>query len=113
MTLKEIREYLGITQKEFAEKLKLSQGQVSSIERGIRNMTDRLYTQISLVFGLSEEWLKTGTGQPYSEKDLKDSFLNELVKTYDNMTVKEQVAFREFLYAFGILKKDDTSSKVM
>lgn len=34
MDLKSIRKFLGLTQKEFAEKMKLSQSQVSAIEQG-------------------------------------------------------------------------------
>lgn len=111
MDLKELRKFLGLTQKEFAQKLRLSQGQISAIEQGQRTITDRLIMQIALCFNLSEEWLRTGEGEPYNEIHFQDSFLNELVHTYKNMSDDDKKLFKEFLVRFGIIQQEDSSQK--
>lgn len=105
MELKEIRNFLGLTQKELAVKLKLAQATVSSIEAGQRHLTDRLLNQICLTFNLNEDWVRTGKGEPYKEIHLKDSFLNDLVKAYSNMTEGQKESLKSFLDAFGILPR--------
>ena len=107
MNLKEIRTFLGLTQKDFAKKLKTSQSLISSMEIGRRNLSDRFINQICLTFNLSEEWVRTGKGEPYKEVHLKDSFLNELVKAYEGMTEGQKESFKAFLLAFGICEKKD------
>ena len=106
MELKEIRNFLGLTQKELACRLKLAQGTISSIEAGQRKLTDRLLSQICLTFNLSDEWVRTGKGEPYKNVALNDSFLNELVKAYEGMTEGQKESFKSFLVTFGILGKE-------
>lgn len=114
MELKEIRNFLGLTQKELAARLKLAQGTVSSIEAGQRKLTDRLLNQLCLTFNLSEEWVRTGKGEPYKKVTLNDSFLNDLVKAYENMTEGQKESFKSFLVSFGILpEKKEVSDEVI
>ncbi|MEN6385587.1 MAG: helix-turn-helix transcriptional regulator [Phycisphaerales bacterium] len=60
--LKFIRKYYDMTQKEFADAVGLSQGNVSGIEKG--NFKPSIDTVISTCeyFGLSTEWLLLGKG---------------------------------------------------
>lgn len=117
MDLKNIRKFLGLTQKEFADRMKLSRSQISAIEQGQRKVNDRLIMQISLVFGLSEKWIRTGEGEPYpegkKEEDIltNDSFLNKLVKAYETMSDDEKGAFKHFLYSFGIIKDTEENAE--
>lgn len=112
MDLKSIRKFLGLTQKEFAEKMKLSQSQVSAIEQGQRKINERLIMQIALVFDLNDDWVRSGKGDPYTEVHLKDSFLNELVQAYSAMSKDEQEAFKSFLKQFGIIKSQQIEEKI-
>lgn len=116
MDLKKIRKVLGLTQKELAKRLKMSQSQISAIEQGQRKINDRLIMQISLVFGLNEEWIRTGEGEPYpegkKEDDIlaNDSFLKAFLKAYEAMNQGEKETLESFMYQFGIISKDTEES---
>jgi transcriptional regulator with XRE-family HTH domain len=57
-----IRELRGfdITQKEFARRIGVSQGYLSAIERGKKEIGAEILLKISREFGTSLEWLLTG-----------------------------------------------------
>lgn len=57
-----IRELRGfdITQEEFAKRIGVSQGYLSSIERGKKEVGAEILLRISREFGRSLEWLLTG-----------------------------------------------------
>lgn len=73
--LKELRTRLKLSQADFGEKLFLSQNQVSLIEKGKRNLTDRSVNAICREFDVNEEWLRTGEGEMFIDltKDLDAS----------------------------------------
>lgn len=73
--LKELRIRLKLSQADFGEKLFLSQNQVSLIEKGKRNLTDRSVNAICREFDVNEEWLRTGEGEMFIDltKDLDAS----------------------------------------
>ncbi|MDB2926978.1 XRE family transcriptional regulator, partial [Clostridioides difficile] len=50
--LKELRIKLGLSQKEFAEKLLVSDATISRLEKGERKLTDRFIFQICEVFNV-------------------------------------------------------------
>lgn len=60
--LKELRQFLQLSQKEFGEKIFVTQNHMSSLESGRRPLTDRTIKDICNVFGVNEEWIRTGTG---------------------------------------------------
>ena len=84
--LKEIRQKEGLTQREFGEKLFLSQDQISLMERGNRNITQRVFYGICNEFNVNPEWLEFGIGDMYLNKEDKkrskeiDELLNKLNK---------------------------------
>lgn len=61
--LKELRQYLHLSQKEFGDKISITQNHISSLENGRRTLNDRTIKDICNTFGSSEEWLKNGTGE--------------------------------------------------
>lgn len=60
--LKKIRQYFGLSQKEFAERLCITQNHVSSLESGRRILSDRTIKAICSEFRVNEIWLRTGEG---------------------------------------------------
>ena len=50
---------------EFAGAIFLSTGYIAEIETGKKKVNDRIIHLISLTFGVSEAWLKHGTGSMY------------------------------------------------
>lgn len=61
--IKEVRKHVGMTQREFAKILGVSNTYISKVEKGVTPVTDRLIMQISNVFGIELEWLYEGTGE--------------------------------------------------
>lgn len=60
----ELRKSSGWTQDEFADKMGISKNYVSLIENGKKIPSDRLISDICQEFDVSEEWLRTGNGEP-------------------------------------------------
>jgi transcriptional regulator with XRE-family HTH domain len=58
----EVRMAAGLSQGEFAEKLKMSRTHIGSIERNSRKIQNRMINLICLTFGVNEGWLRTGKG---------------------------------------------------
>ena len=54
---------LDIKQVEFAEAIHVSRSNLSNIESGRINPTDRVISDICDAFGVSETWLRTGEGE--------------------------------------------------
>lgn len=63
---KEIRQYKGLTQKQFADSLGIVQGFLSGIERGKKNPSDTLIIALRNLYEINEEWLATGQGAMFS-----------------------------------------------
>jgi transcriptional regulator with XRE-family HTH domain len=70
-----IRELRGfdITQREFANRIGVSQGHFSHIERGEKEIGAEILLRISREFGKSIEWLLTGEGSNRGEAPAKNS----------------------------------------
>jgi len=58
--IKEIRKKYGVTQKQFAEVLGISQTHVSKIEKNIENPSETLLRFISYKYNVDIDWIKTG-----------------------------------------------------
>lgn len=69
-----LRTALNLTQIEFANRLKISKGFLSNLEKGIRKPSDQLIKLISYEFSSSENWLITGRGDMFisPEESLKN-----------------------------------------
>lgn len=60
--IKKIRKAVGLTQKEFAEKLGLKQNTIATYEMGRIGVSDAVIISICREFGINEVWLRTGEG---------------------------------------------------
>ena len=68
LRIKELREKLGLNQREFSKLLSLSGGYIAGIEVNLRKVNDRLLKLIISQFGVNEEWLRTGKGEIFTNK---------------------------------------------
>lgn len=64
--IKELREELNLTQKEFGEKIGITNTAVSKLEKRERSVSDRVIRDICREFNINEEWLRTGMGEKYN-----------------------------------------------
>ena len=71
--IKTLRLDLSLTQSEFGEKLGISQNYVWMIEKGDRVPSDRTVADICRVFGVNEDWLRTGHGEKYLRLSRKET----------------------------------------
>ena len=62
---KAFRESLGLAQTEFAKQSKISQADISNIERGERQPSKANIIRLVQTFNLNASWLLTGEGEPF------------------------------------------------
>lgn len=74
--IKELRKHLGLTQAEFGDKISMRQTGVAWLESGDRKITDRVITTICAVFGVDENWLRTGEGEMFRKKSRQEQIAN-------------------------------------
>ena len=63
--IKKLRKTLGMTQAEFAKKIGSVQNTLTGYESGRRNPSNAVIVSICNIFGVSEEWLREGTGEMF------------------------------------------------
>lgn len=105
--IKELREYLGLSQAIFGERILLERSTISLIERQQRKITDRIMKDICREFNVNEEWLRTGEGEMLeqlteSQKVMKYTAL--LLKDTDSVIAS---AIKNFIVTYEQL--DETS----
>jgi len=65
--LLELRHALCLTQKEFGERIHITKGYVTSLEKGRQSLNDRIIKLLSDTYGVNPEWLKHGKGPMFLE----------------------------------------------
>lgn len=78
--IKQVRQYLKLSQAKFAKNLCLSGGYFAGIELENRRANNRIVRLISITYGVSEEWLKTGTGEMFA--NLSDAQVAQAMKAF-------------------------------
>lgn len=113
--IKEVRKYAELSQTKFAEKLKISRSAMSKLESGENTPSEQTISLICKEFNVREEWLRTGNGEMYNEKDgtftgllaeLKetdDEFIKSLITVYMGLDEDSKQALRKI--ADGMAEK--------
>ena len=70
--IKELRKAKGLTQLEFADKLKVSRSNIASYETGKNELSSAVISLICRTFSVSETWLRTGEGEMFSENSREE-----------------------------------------
>ena len=76
--IRTLRKTLGLTQKQFAEKIGVKQNTVAQYEIGRNVPTDMAINLICREFGVNEIWLRTGVGDPFQKKE-RSQEMTELI----------------------------------
>jgi transcriptional regulator with XRE-family HTH domain len=86
--VKEVRKENGLSQEEFAHKLGFdTRGAIANIELERTEASDKLLSLISNLFGVREEWLRTGEGEMMAADTQSDkiaAFLGDLTRDDDD-----------------------------
>ena len=98
--LKILLNTLGLTMREFAQKLNVSTGLIGNWTSGSQQIPDVRIEQICFVFNVRREWLEKGEGEIFKPKRTEDELLQELINTlFDELSPRGQEVF------LGALKK--------
>ncbi|MCQ4690305.1 helix-turn-helix domain-containing protein [Clostridium sp. SL.3.18] len=93
--LKQLRKVLDIKQGDFAAKISTTQGHISDIENGRKNLSDRTIKLICLEEWngkkVNEDWLRTGSGEMFVEIDKE----NLLMAWAGNVLSESDVSFKK------------------
>ena len=91
--LKELRKYLDLSQKVFAEKLGITDSGLSNLESGKRNLTEQMIISICREFNVNRAWLVEGVGDMFT--NLPETILDELALQFD-LSVEEKELVSDF-----------------
>lgn len=99
---KEIRKTLNLNQKEFAEKLKIKQSQVSEIESGKRSIAASIVLSLIDNLNINRQWLETGEGEMIISKELT-SQINRVLTKKGNSTI--DIGKGQFVIVMPLIEK--------
>ena len=84
-----LRKTLGLTQKQFGEKIGVQRGTVANYELGRNIPTETVRLMICKVYGVRREWLETGEGEMFEKKsryeqawDMSEKYLKDENETF-------------------------------
>lgn len=81
--IRELRKALGLSQKEFADKIGLKQNAISYMEKKDATVTEQNVKAICSQFCANEHWLRTGDGDMFIESDRKQ---REFFEIFDELS---------------------------
>lgn len=116
--VREVRNALNLTQKEFGQKITLAQTYLSQIENGDRDVTEKIFKIICLQFSVNEKWLRTGVGEMFIEDDNVllsqlskqynlDDFSRKFIETYINLPESHRAVIKSFASALAVEAADE------
>ena len=86
--IKEARKTLNTSQKDFAAAICISNTYLADIENESREANDRIIKLCSMVFGISEVWLKEGKGHMFYKSS--DEKITRLVGVFNKLPLHFQ-----------------------
>ena len=123
---------LKLSQEEFGKNIKLSKSNISNIEAGRTNVTDRVISDICSTYNVNESWLRNGGSDDdifisksenselfdYVQDLLKDTDVNgikDFIVVYKRLDKTSQAVLqnvaKEYLNEFNKHKQDSTEHK--
>ena len=82
-----------MSQHDFSDRIKISRSNLGNIETGAVSVTDRVIVDICSAFGVSEDWLRSGTGEmfkPANRDEEISAFVGEALAD-ESDSIKKQV----------------------
>ena len=101
--MKEVRTSLGLSQSAFAAALGISRSALSKLESGENTPSERTLLLVSRVYGVNDEWLRTGSGEMFlsasGSVDLSALFCR-LLAVLPRLTANQQLLLERKLNEF-------------
>lgn len=82
------KDLLKMTLDSFGNEIGLKKSALSHIETGAANLTDQTRRSICREFGVNEQWLLTGEGEPFPKKTRKEEIAEFIDSLSDDDTFK-------------------------
>jgi transcriptional regulator with XRE-family HTH domain len=86
--IRQARKTLKLSQAEFAKAIFISNGYIAELECSHKKANDRIIRLISLTFGVSQTWLKTGKGDMFYKAP--DEKLKRMITLFTELPPKFQ-----------------------
>lgn len=102
--IKQVRKSVNLPQWKFAETINLKQTSIAMLEKGPRPPTDRIIADICRVYGVSENWLRTGEGSMIEEKTVDEELATWAGKM---LSCNDEDFKKRFLIALSALDEDE------
>lgn len=87
--VKLLRKTLNLSQEVFGERIGMKKSSISTIEKGINNLTDIVAKAICREFNVDYFWLRDGTGEMFI--DIPDTVIAEMKISYDLSEFEEDI----------------------
>ena len=105
--IKEVRKYFGLSQKEFANSLGISDAAVSKIESGINNPADNTVRLICATYNVNYIWITEGRGDMLMPMDTdrlidkymqgESEFAKNIMKAFAKLPDEEWANLRDMI----------------
>jgi transcriptional regulator with XRE-family HTH domain len=102
--IRQARKILKISQKDFARSICISNTYLADVENGARKSNDRIVKLVSMVYGVSEKWLKTGEGEMFYKSP--DEKITRLVSIFNELPADFQDYVLDQIEKLLILRKN-------
>lgn len=83
--IKYVREKLGLSQREFGERLGVSRDVISNVEYGRVQPKDLFIQHLCEKYHVSEEWLRSGEGTAFTEDPAESAVTAEAMKLFRSL----------------------------
>ena len=94
----------NLTLEKFGERLGVGKSAISDIERGRNNPTEQMIKSICREFGVSDEWLRYGRGDPYVSLTQEERIANLIAEAQTGAPTSLK---RRMLLALAKLDEED------
>lgn len=88
---REVRKCLNLSLDKFGERIGISSASCSRIETGINNPSKQTILTVCNEFGVNEEWLRTGEGEMFRRKTVKEElmeFVGDIIDEDDDTRMR-------------------------
>lgn len=101
--VKKLRKSLNLTLEKFGENLGVKRNAISQIETGRNALSNQMLKSICREYGVREEWLRDGIGEPFDAHTINQ----ELLAWINRISPEDDTSFKKrFAYACSKLSDD-------
>jgi transcriptional regulator with XRE-family HTH domain len=102
--IRQARKTLKISQKDFAKSICISNTYLADVENESRKSNDRIVKLVSMVYGVSEKWLKEGKGAMFYKSP--EEKITRLVSIFNELPTDFQDYVLDQIEKLLILRKN-------